>query len=142
MPEYLYPGVYVEEIDTGNKPIEGVSTSTVGFLGIAPRGPVTATFVTSFADYVRSFDSYYEDATGNQLGYLAYAVEGFFLNGGLRCWIARVVSLDTANGGAGKAATAMAATANFKLSAAGPGAAGGQIGYQISAARSERRQPL
>ncbi len=41
MPEYLYPGVYVEEIDTGNKPIEGVSTSTAGFLGIAERGATT-----------------------------------------------------------------------------------------------------
>ena len=60
MPEYLYPGVYVEEIDTGNKPIEGVSTSTVGFLGVAERGPVTPVFITNFPDYVRAFGRYYK----------------------------------------------------------------------------------
>jgi len=38
MPEYLYPGVYVEEMQTGNAPIEGVSTSTVGFFGGRSRG--------------------------------------------------------------------------------------------------------
>ena len=40
MPEYLAPGVYVEEIQTGNKPIEGVSTSTSGLVGVTERGPV------------------------------------------------------------------------------------------------------
>ena len=40
MPEYLAPAVYVEEIDTGNKPIEGVSTSTAGMIGVTERGPV------------------------------------------------------------------------------------------------------
>ena len=37
MPEYLAPGVYIEEIEIGAKPIEGVSTSTAGFLGIAEK---------------------------------------------------------------------------------------------------------
>ena len=58
MPEYLHPGVYVEELTTGNKPIEGVSTSTVGFLGIAergPSGPGSATLITSYTDYARAF---------------------------------------------------------------------------------------
>src|SRR5580704_16628089 len=91
MPDYLYPGVYVEEIDTGNKPIEGVSTSTAGFLGIAERGPTVATFITSDAVFQRSFGTYFTDTKGNQ-AYLAYGVEGFFLNGGLRCWIARASS--------------------------------------------------
>ena len=40
MPEYLAPGVYVEEVDTGSKPIEGVSTSTAGMVGVTERGPV------------------------------------------------------------------------------------------------------
>jgi phage tail sheath protein FI len=55
MPEYLTPGVYIEELNTGNKPIEGVSTSTVGFLGIAERGPGTAILITSYTDYARAF---------------------------------------------------------------------------------------
>lgn len=122
MPEYLYPGVYVEEIDTGNKPIEGVSTSTVGFLGIAERGPVAATFITSYADFQRSFGTYFTDSSGSQ-AYLAYAVEGFFLNGGRRCWIARVASA--------KAVTATATSGALKVSAAGPGLYGNNIGFWI-----------
>lgn len=132
MPEYLYPGVYVEEVDTGNKPIEGVSTSTVGFLGIAERGPTTATYITSFTDFRRTFGSYYTDANGN-LAYLAYAVEGFFLNGGLRCWIARVTPLDGAHAGAGAATVATATSGGMiKISAAGPGVSGSQIAFLIS----------
>jgi len=125
MPTYTYPGVYIEEVDTGNKPIEGVSTSITGFLGIAERGPAIATSVTSYADFQRSFGSYYKDSNGNQ-AYLAYAVEGFFLNGGQQCWVARVTS--------STAATASVKLANLMLSAAGPGATGGQIGYQIQPA--------
>ena len=40
MPEYLAPGVYSEEISTGAVPIEGVSTSTAGFVGQTERGPI------------------------------------------------------------------------------------------------------
>ena len=40
MPEYLAPGVYIEEIERGPKPIEGVATSTTAFLGETERGPV------------------------------------------------------------------------------------------------------
>ena len=53
MPEYLSPGVYVEEISTGAPPIEGVSTSTAGFLGPTERGPETPQLITSFLDYQR-----------------------------------------------------------------------------------------
>src|SRR5262249_53521101 len=88
MPEYLYPGVYVEEVDKGNKPIEGVSTSTVGFLGVAERGPLQPTFITSFADFTRAFGGYVTDR------YLTYAVEGCFQKGGERCFVMRVVSAD------------------------------------------------
>ncbi len=61
MPEYLTPGVYVEELNTGNKPIEGVSTSTVGFLGVAergPGGPGSAKLITSYTvSVVRWFET-------------------------------------------------------------------------------------
>jgi phage tail sheath protein FI len=130
---YSYPGVYVQEVNTGNKPIEGVSTSIVGFLGIAERGPLTATFLASYADFVRSFGSYFKDANNNQ-AYLAYAVEGFFLNGGQQCWIARVTS------GTAVAATSNAA-ANFQISAAGPGVSGNQIGFQILPAGTTPNNP-
>lgn len=90
MPEYLSPGVYVEEIEIGAKPIEGVSTSTAGFLGQTERGPTMPWLVTSFEQYRRVFGGYVETS------FLPYAVEGFFRNGGQRCYIARVVrNIDT-----------------------------------------------
>ena len=95
MPEYLSPGVYVEEIDAGPKPIEGVSTSTVGFVGRAVRGPTDGlpVLITSFPDFRRRFGDYFPDTGGND-HYLAHAVFGFFANGGKRCYVRRVVNAD------------------------------------------------
>jgi phage tail sheath protein FI len=122
MPEYLSPGVYVEEVDTGNKPIEGVATSTVGFLGVAERGPLAATLVTSFSEYSRLFGKY----VANQ--YLARGVEGFFQNGGKRCFIARVASTGATP------ATAAVGT-NFSITALGPGTwANNRLAFKVSAA--------
>ena len=90
MPKYLFPGVYVEEIDTGNKPIEGVATSTAGFLGITERGPVDPMFISNFGEYQRNYGDYLKDR------YLTYGIEGFFQNGGERCFVARVVPNDPA----------------------------------------------
>ncbi|HTB15634.1 MAG TPA: phage tail sheath C-terminal domain-containing protein [Bryobacteraceae bacterium] len=126
MPTYTYPGVYIQEVDTGNKPIEGVSTSIAGFLGIAERGPVIATFIASFADYQRSFGSYSNEPISNTQAYLAYAVEGFFLNGGQECYVARVAS--------STALFASVALANITIQAAGPGTTGNNIGYWIQPA--------
>ena len=53
MPEYLSPGVYIEESGIGVKPIEGVSTSTAGFLGETERGPTLPKLVTSWLDFQR-----------------------------------------------------------------------------------------
>ncbi len=86
MPEYLSPGVYVEEIEIGAKPIEGVSTSTVGFLGETERGPTTPLLVTSWSAYQRLFGGCFSASK-----YLPYAVEGFFRNGGKRCFIGRIL---------------------------------------------------
>lgn len=90
MPEYLSPGVYVEEVDTGNKPIEGVATSTVGFIGVAERGPEQATLITSFSEYRRQFGGYLDNR------YLAYGLEGFFQNGGKRAFVAAIRSATAA----------------------------------------------
>ena len=53
MPEYLAPGVYIEEISRGARPIEGVSTSTTGFVGQTERGPTAPRLVTSWTEYLR-----------------------------------------------------------------------------------------
>lgn len=106
MPEYLAPGVYVEEVDSGAKPIEGVSTSTAGMLGVTERGPVnTPILITSTGEFSRWFGGGlnridFSNANGAHC-YLPHAVEGFFSNGGKRVYITRV--LDTA--GAGSALT-------------------------------------
>ena len=121
MPEYLYPGVYIEETQTGNKPIEGVSTSTVGFLGVAERGPEAPMLVTSYSEFVRSFGHYYADTAGQR--YLAYGVEGFFQNGGKRCFVQRAFRL------AGVAA--QNDDANLRITALGKGAWGNRIGIKI-----------
>ena len=44
MPEYLSPGVYVEEFESGSKPMEGVGTSTAGFIGLSVKGPDTVSY--------------------------------------------------------------------------------------------------
>ncbi|MEX2500614.1 MAG: phage tail sheath C-terminal domain-containing protein [Wenzhouxiangellaceae bacterium] len=98
MPEYLSPAVYVEEINTGSKPIEGVSTSTTGMVGVTERGPENVPIlVTSTGDYSRTFGGQLEfrafttAATGTVHAYLPYAVEGYFTNGGRRDYVVRVL---------------------------------------------------
>ncbi|HEY9206918.1 MAG TPA: phage tail sheath family protein [Candidatus Methanoperedens sp.] len=86
MPEYLTPGVYIEEFEIGARPIEGVSTSTAGFLGETERGPIKPRVVTSWLEYQRRFGGYF-----GKDKYLPYAVQGFFENGGSRCFIGRIV---------------------------------------------------
>lgn len=86
MPEYLSPGVYVEEIEIGAKPIEGVSTSTVGFVGMAEEGDLNKpTLITNWGQFVNKFGRYTSERP-----YLAPAVYGFFANGGSRCYVVRV----------------------------------------------------
>ena len=85
--EYLRPGVFVEEIPSGAHPIEGVGTSTAGFVGIATRGALNRPMlVTNWSQFVKHFGDYRRDS------YLAYGVYGFFLNKGKRCFITRVAS--------------------------------------------------
>jgi Bacteriophage tail sheath protein len=93
MPEYLAPGVYVEEVDTGSKPIEGVSTSTSGMVGITERGPVNeTTLVTGFADYRRQFGGFLSRRVFTGANWLfPHAVDGFFTNGGKRLYVVRVL---------------------------------------------------
>jgi phage tail sheath protein FI len=90
MPEYLSPGVYIEEIPSGATPIQGVGTSTAGFLGRAERGPESPRLVLSWLDYQRTYGGYPDDSTPNS--FLPYAVQGFFDNGGQRCFVTRLVS--------------------------------------------------
>jgi phage tail sheath protein FI len=89
------PGVYVHEVPSQNKPIEGVGTSVAAFVGLAPWGPVnTPTRITSWLSFARTFGvpSSKNDRGGPFMegAYLAHAVYGFFQNGGGTCWVVRV----------------------------------------------------
>ena len=85
MPQYLSPGVYVEEVEAGSRPIEGVGTSVAAFVGLAARGPFNQpTLVTNWSQFVLSFGDFMDGS------YLAHAVYGYFLNGGGSCYVVRV----------------------------------------------------
>lgn len=96
MPEYLSPGVYVEEYESGAVPMEGVGTSTAGFVGLAEKGDVIGKpqLVTSFSDYVRIFGGYLSETKFGDKRFLPYAVEHFFINGGSRAFVMRVCPAD------------------------------------------------
>src|SRR4051812_33592077 len=106
MPTYLTPGVYVEEVPSANKPIEGVSTSIAAFVGLAPGGPVnTPMRIANWTQFARLYSNPSSPDNGPFMdgAYLAHAVYGFFQNGGSLCWVVRV------GGDAGEPAKPMAA---------------------------------
>ncbi len=157
MPEYLTPGVYLEETSFRSRSIEGVATSTCGMAGLTRYGPVPyqltepkvtmvdkPTLVTSFTEFERAFGSL--DPVGaleDDVNYLAYAARAFFDNGGRRLYVSRVFPF-TAD-----AAGALDLDANFaKLELDGappfavwrarwPGAVGASIGVQVAFRRSK-----
>jgi len=104
MPEYLAPGVYVEEVSFRSKSIEGVATSTTGFAGMAQFGPVQypggpkttePRLVGSLVEYESIYGGLESINTGptgsdERLTYMAHATRAFFENGGQRLYISRV----------------------------------------------------
>jgi phage tail sheath protein FI len=98
MADYLAPAVYVEEVDTGSKPIEGVSTSIAGMIGVTERGPVNfPILVTGIGEYRHWFGGRlriedFSNSNGAH-AYLPYAIEGFFTNQGKEVYVTRI--LDT-----------------------------------------------
>ena len=98
MPEYLSPGVYVEEVNTGPRPIEGVGTAMAAFVGFAPSGPANRpVLITNWSQYVETFGSLENGGPRNPHltgSYLSHAVYGYFLNGGGRCYVTRLLTSD------------------------------------------------
>jgi len=93
MPEYLSPGVYAEEFDSGPvHNMEGVGSLTAGFIGLAVKGPVgrSPQLVTGIADFMRKYGGYLREAEFCDYRYLPYAIEHFFINGGSRAYISRI----------------------------------------------------
>jgi len=96
MAEYLSPGVYVEEFDSGPTPMQGVSTSVAGFVGLTEKGPVKGApvLVTSFSDFTRKFGGFLNSTEFGEYRFLAHAVNHFFYNGGSKLFVARVAPSD------------------------------------------------
>ena len=124
MPEYLAPGVFVEELSGGVKAIQGVSTSTIGFIGVTERGPVNRpTLVTNIGDFQRIFGGVLDPRiyTGERHA-LPFAVQGAFDNGAGRIYVNRILGAGAAFATAdlfGDVATSPAVTALAERAAAG-----------------------
>jgi phage tail sheath protein FI len=138
-PEYLSPGVYIEEVDRGSKPIEGAGTSVAAFAGFAEKGPINEpTFIPNWTEFVNNFGGFMKGF------YLASSVFGYFQNGGGRCFITRLPGVgDTkAEPGEAKAVVALPSQAqptidSLTVSALEAGAAGAQISIEIAKSTAE-----
>jgi phage tail sheath protein FI len=123
MPEYLAPGVFIEEVEIGPRPVEGVPTSTAALLGETERGPTRPRLVTSFDGFRRHFG----DIVPGAPNHLVYAVNGFFENGGQRAYICRIAGKD--------AETAVlsdpAGAGTLDLKAAGAGEWGNRVHVKV-----------
>jgi hypothetical protein len=133
MPQYLSPGVYVEEVEAGARPIEGVGTAVAAFVGLAERGPVqTPILVTNWSQFTQTFGEFVPGS------YLAHAVYGYFNNGGGACFVVRV-------GGNGKPSSARAELSSgagaklgsYRVSALEEGTAGNNISVEVAEAGGE-----
>jgi len=134
-PSYLSPGVYVEEVDRGSKPIESVGTAVAAFIGYTERAedvrpdgtrPLLGkpTLVTNWSQYVAKFGGFVKGA------YLPDSVYGYFNNGGTRCYIVSVKTLGAASVDDKDSKPATAALGDgsaLKISAKQAGSSGNQI---------------
>lgn len=130
MPQYLSPGVYVEEIDSGSKPIEGVGTSVAAFVGLAQSGPFNdPTLVSNWTQFVGTYGDFMEGS------YLAHAVYGYFQNGGGNAYIVRVGgdgAAPPAARGELTAGTGAQKTSPYRAHALEAGAAGNDVQVEIT----------
>jgi len=136
MPEYLSPGVYVEEVSFRSKSIEGVPTSTTGMVGLAHYGPtyyadgplaIEPRLITSYTEFERVYGGIERLTLANNTPrecFLGHAVRAFFANGGKRVYVSRVFS--AINGANGRASRPVNVTGTFTATwrARWPGAMG------------------
>jgi len=135
MPTYLSPGVYMEEVSSGSKPIEGVGTAVAAFVGFTEKGPAnTPVLVTNWTQYTQTFGDFVEGT------YLAHSVYGFFLNGGGSAYVVRIGAngdsaepIATAALPAGKDASGKEILKPpYVVRALAPGAAGDELSVEIT----------
>ncbi|MCP5095691.1 MAG: phage tail sheath family protein [Chloroflexi bacterium] len=143
---YLSPGVYVEEVDRGTKPIQGVGTSLTAFVGVTAEASVKRinrrtgnrevvesrlnkpTLITSWTNYVAVFGEFVSGA------YLPDAIYGYFANGGGPCYVTSLRAVTEAEAGA-VAATAVISAAkgnSFTATASIPGDIGNNLTVTVT----------
>jgi len=129
MPEYLAPGVYVEETSFRSKSIEGVSTTTTGLIGPARYGPLDLEpeIITSLGEFERTYGDRqqlnFSDAVGMD-NYLWHAVRAFFEEGGKRLYISRVFKAGDDDGRASGSLPSGGGANSITIHARFPGEAG------------------
>ncbi len=138
MPTYLSPGVYVEEVEAGSRPIEGVGTAVAAFVGVASQGPFhTPTLVTNWSQFTGTFGEFVEGS------YLAHAVYGYFMNGGGNCFVVRIGE-ESSNGGKSKAQLTSGASAtlgSYEVRAVDNTTAGNGITVEVAPATGDSPPP-
>jgi phage tail sheath protein FI len=138
MPTYLSPGVYVEEVASGSRPIEGVGTSVAAFVGLAEQGPYNEpTLVSNWTQFADAFGGFVENS------HLAHAVYGWFLNGGGNCFVVRI---GTNGNGSSGSKTGPAKELNgpptgalgaYTVTAVGRAASGKQVDLEVEPASGD-----
>lgn len=134
MPTYLSPGVYVEEVEAGSRPIEGVGTAVAAFIGLAERGPVNEpVLVTNWTQFTQTYGEFMPGS------YLAHAVYGFFLNGGGSAYIVRIGANGEVEPEPQKALPPppQAEVGGFRIVATEEAAAGPELTVEVSDAQGE-----
>src|SRR6266487_4123360 len=129
MPQYLSPGVYVEEVEAGSRPIEGVGTAVAAFVGLAAKGRFNQpTLVTNWSQFVQTYGDFVEGS------YLAHAVYGYFLNGGGSCYVVRVGGNGAAPSAKGELPLGREKALPYRVTALEAGAAGNDITVEVQEA--------
>ncbi|WP_029322096.1 phage tail sheath family protein [Butyrivibrio sp. AE3004] len=134
MAEYFSPGVYVEEYDNSPRSIEGVGTSTAGFIGLAEKGPIVGApvLITNMKSFKQNFGGYLTEFGYGEYRFLANSVEQFFENGGTKCFVMRVAPKDA------KEATAKKGI--LTVTASSPGAWGNKVQIAVSTSKRKKLQ--
>lgn len=134
MAEYYSPGVYVEEYDNSPRTIEGVGTSTAGFVGLAEKGATVGApqLVTNMKSFSKQFGKALSEFDYGEYRYLASSVEQFFANGGTRCYVSRVIPPD--------AKKASAKQGILTITAANEGKWGNRIQITLSSVTRKKMQ--
>lgn len=136
MPEFVPPGVYVEETGTAPQPIEGVATSVAGFVGPTERGPEDIRYIASWSEFYQWFGGH----LGVHKSYLSYAVQGFFDNGGNQCVVGRVVKGAANSITVSTASLLLDAAASVEFLACGRGEWGNNILVRVTESSRANQQ--